>query len=126
MPTQEIEALRNTHIAHRISGHFLALAMGRFSLLAAYACGDTLARAPETPPAPAGMFSIMPTTEPPIAGDQFGVEIDLAATPAQTPEPTPEPTYTSQPTPTHMPEPINTPVPTPTPTYTPVPTPTPL
>ena len=116
--------MENVEVGHRMSGHFLRFAFGAFVLLMASACGDTPAGVAETPTAPAGMFSILPTTEPPIVGDQFGIVIDLANTPTQTPDPTatPEPTPTQTPDPTATPEP--TPTQTPDPTATPEPTPT--
>ena len=130
--------MSNTETGHRTSGHFLGLVMV-FAMLLAIACGDAPVGPADTPTPPAGMFSILPTTEPPVAGDQFGIVIDLATTPTQmpvptaTPEPTPtqmpDPTATSEPAPTQTPEPTATPEPTPTqtpaPTFTPVPTATP-
>ncbi|MXY21528.1 MAG: hypothetical protein F4Y49_09380 [Dehalococcoidia bacterium] len=139
--------MSNTETGHRTSGHFMGLMAAAFAMLLAIACGDTPVGPADTPTPPAGMFSILPTTEPPVAGDQFGIVIDLATTPTQTPvppptqtpvptatpEPTPtqtlDPTATSEPTPTQTPEPTPTQTPEPTftpqPTYTPVPTATP-
>ena len=139
--------MSNTETGHRTSGHFMGLMAAVFAMLLAIACGDAPVGRADTPTPPAGMFSILPTTEPPVAGDQFGIVIDLASTPTQMPEPsptqtpvptatpeltptqTPDPTATSEPTPTQTPEPTATPEPTPTqtpePTFTPVPTATP-
>ena len=55
-------------------------------------------RAEET--APAGMFSTLPTTEPPLVGDQPGVAIDLQGTPAPTPTSIPTAAAVSTPGPT--------------------------
>ena len=88
-----------------ISGHLLKLVLGVVSLfaLAMLACNDSGDESVSSPEAPPGMFSTLPTSEPPVLGDQPPtVELN-----------TPEPTLTPQPTPT------------PNPTYTPVPTPTP-
>ena len=72
-------------------------------LLAMLACG-TATQGPETTSEPPpGMFSMMPTNESPILGDQPPT-IELK---------TPEPTHTLNPT--FTPEPTYTPVSTPTP-----------
>ena len=91
-----------------------AAALALVALLTMIACGGPAMESAPSPTPPSGMFSTLPTTEPPVVGDQPPT-IELN---------TPEPTYTPQPTPT--PNPTYTPVPTPTPnpTYTPVPTPT--
>ena len=89
-----------------VSSHLLKLVLGVVFLtaLATLACSGSDEGSVSTPTAPPGMFSTLPTSEPPVLGDQPPtVELN-----------TPEPTLTPQPTPT------------PNPTYTPVPTPTPL
>ena len=89
-----------------VSSHLLKLVLGVVSLiaLAMLACSGSDGGSESTPAAPPGMFSTLPTSEPPVLGDQPPtVELN-----------TPEPTLTPQPTPT------------PNPTYTPVPTPTQL
>ena len=101
-----------------LSSHLLKLVLVVVFLtaLAMLACSGSDGGSVSTPIAPPGMFSTLPTSEPPVLGDQPPtVELN-----------TPEPTLTPQPTPT--PNPTYTPVPTPTPnpTYTPVPTPTQL
>ena len=73
------------------------LAAAGLVLLALAACGNDGSEAQGSPTAPPGMFSTLPTTEPPAAGDQPPT-IELN---------TPEPTLTPEPTPT------------PNPTYTP-------
>ena len=85
----------------RVSTIFAA---GALALLAVIACGGDGGETAGSPTAPPGMFSTLPTTEPPAAGDQPPT-IELN---------TPVPTFTPVPTPT------------PNPTYTPVPTPTPM
>ena len=88
----------------RITAYALALAV-------VVACGGSAMEPGPSPTPPSGMFSTLPTTEPPVVGDQPPT-IELN---------TPEPTYTPQPTPTA--NPTYTPVPTPTanPTFTPEP-----
>ncbi len=52
------------------SGALLILLVSSLALLAALACDDS-SRHPEGPPAATpGMFSTLPTTEPPIVGDE--------------------------------------------------------
>ena len=62
-------------------------------LLAMLACGDSGDAAQQSPTAPPGMFSTLPTSEAPVVGDQHPT-IELN---------TPEPTVTPQPTPTPNP-----------------------
>ena len=112
-------------------------------LLAMLACGDSGDAAQQSPTAPPGMFSTLPTREAPVVGDQPPtIELNTAE-PTVTPQPTPtpNPTYTPEPTPDRTPtqapmptpKPAGTPVPTateyptstPYPTYTPYPTDTP-
>ena len=98
-----------------VSSHLLKLVLGVVSLiaLAMLACSGSDGGSESTPTAPPGMFSTLPTSEPPVLGDQPPtVELN-----------TPEPTLTPQPTPT--PNPTYTPVPTPTPLPTGTPTPNP-
>ena len=100
-------------------------AVGALVLLAIMACGGSDDPPPASPTAPSGLFSTLPTTEPPIEGDQPPtVELNTPE-PTFTPQPTftPNPTYTPVPSPT--PDPTGTPVPTPDPTGTPIPTPVP-
>ena len=83
-----------------VSSHLLKLVLGVVFLtaLAMLACSGSDGGSVSTPTAPPGMFSTLPTSEPPVLGDQPPtVELN-----------TPEPTLTPQPTPT------------PNPTYTPV------
>ena len=120
-----------------ISSQFLKLVLGVVSLtaLAMLACNGSDGGSVSTTTAPPGMFSTLPTTEPPVLGDQPPtVELNTPE-PTLTPQPTltPNPTYTPVPTPTPastgtpMPNPTGTPVPTqmPNPTATPQPTQTP-
>ena len=102
-------------------------------LLAMLACGDSGDAPQQSPTAPPGMFSTLPTREAPVVGDQPPT-IDLnRAEPTVTPQPTPtpNPTYTPEPTPTPLPTPTPYPTGTPAPTLTtnltgtPVPTATP-
>ena len=97
------------------------IAASLLALSAMMACAGS-AGEPASPAAPpSGMFSTLPTNEPPMVGDQPPV-IEL-----NTPEPTftPNPTYTPVPTPTPLPPPTPNPTSTPEPTATPVPTATP-
>ena len=91
-------------------------------LLAMLACGDSGDAAQQSPTAPPGMFSTLPTSEAPVVGDQHPT-IEL-----NTPEPTVTPQPTPTPNPTYTPEPTPTPLPTPTPdptgTLAPTPDPT--
>ena len=108
-----------------VSGHLLKLVLGVVSLfaLAMLACNDSGNGSVSSPEAPPGMFSTLPTSEPPVLGDQPPtVELNTPE-PTLTPQPTPtpNPTYTPVPTPT----PASTGTPTPNPTGTPVPTQTP-
>ena len=126
-----------------VSSHLLKLVLGVVFLtaLAMLACSGSDGGSVSTPTAPPGMFSTLPTSEPPVLGDQPPtVELNTPE-PTLTPQPTPtpNPTYTPVPTPTPLPtgtptpnpttatpEPTATPQPThtPQPTYTPVPLPT--
>ena len=108
-----------------VSSHLLKFVLGMVSLvaLAMLACNDSGNGSVSSPEAPPGMFSTLPTSEPPVLGDQPPtVELNTPE-PTLTPQPTPtpNPTYTPVPTPTALP----TGTPTPNPTGTPVPTPTP-
>ena len=112
-----------------VSSHLLKLVLGVVSLiaLATLACSGSDGGSVSTPTAPPGMFSTLPTSEPPVLGDQPPtVELN---TPEPTltppPTPTPNPTYTPVPTPTPLPTPPPLPTPTPSPTATPEPTVTP-
>ena len=87
--------------------------MALLALLTMMACGGSAEKPGPSPTPPSGMFSTLPTSEPPVVGDQPPT-IELN---------TPVPTPTSQPTPT--PNPTYTPVPTPMPLPTPNPTATP-
>ena len=94
-------------------------------MLAMLACNNTAEDSKGDPEAsltpPPGMFSILPTTESSVVGDDPTLELNL-----DTPEPTftPEPTLTPIPTLTPEPAPTATPLPTATstPTVTPGPT----
>ena len=102
------------------------LGLAMLTLLALIACGGESEEPAPSPTAPPGMFSTLPTDEPPELGDQPPtIELNTPE-PSFTPQPTftPNPTYTPVPTPT--PDPTGTPVPTVTPdsTATPVPKPT--
>ena len=120
-----------------VSSHLLKLVLGVVFLtaLAMLACSGSDGGSVSTPTVPLGMFSTLPTSEPPVLGDQPPtVELNTPE-PTLTPQPTPtlNPTYTPVPTPTPLPtrtptpNPTDAPVPTPTsnPTGTPVPTATP-
>ena len=120
-----------------VSSHLLKLVLGVVFLtaLAMLACSGSDGGSVSTPTAPLGMFSTLPTSEPPVLGDQPPtVELNTPE-PTLTPQPTPtlNPTYTPVPTPTPLPtrtptpNPTGTPAPTrtPNPTVTPVPTATP-
>ena len=80
-------------------GPLLRIAAGALALLAMIACGGSAGEPGPSPKPPPGMFSTLPTTEPPIVGDQPPT-IEL-----NTPVPTltPNPTYTPAPTPTPNP-----------------------
>ena len=118
-----------------VSSYLLKLMLGVVSLiaLAMLACTGSDEGSAYSPTPPTGMFSTLPTTEPPIEGDRPPtVELNtpqptLTPNPTYTPVPTPTPNPTGTPEPTPTPNPTGTPVPTPTPnpTGTPVPMPTP-
>ena len=86
---------------------FLKLVATAMVLLTMLACGEATQSPESTSAPPPGMFSQLPTNEPPILGDQPPV-IEL-----NTPEPTltPNPTYTPVPKP--APLPTDTPIPNP-------------
>ena len=108
-----------------ISSHLLKLVLGVVFLtaLAMLACSGSDGGSVSTPTAPPGMFSTLPTSEPPVLGDQPPtVELNTPE-PTLTPQPTPTPNPTYTPNPTATPLPTGTP--TPNPTGTPVPTATP-
>ena len=99
------------------------------------ACDGSSGSQPGSTSPPPGFFSTLPTTGPPVVGDQPPV-IELTTptstptiTPVATESPTMQPTYTTVPSPTPYPTATPHPTPEPTftpqPTYTPVPTPTP-
>ena len=97
---------------------FLAITLVVVVLMSCGVDGEDPGSSPSTP---VGMFSTLPTTEPPIVGDEPPT-IEL-----KTPEPTvsPSPTPTHEPTATPTPEPTPEPTPDPTPEPTPEPTPDP-
>ena len=112
-------------------GPILKLLATLLALLVVLACVGSSGAPSASPTPPSGMFSTLPTTEPPVVGDHPStIELKtLTPYPTATPYPTftPQPTYTP-PVPTPTPYPTATPYPTftPQPTYTPpVPTPTP-
>ena len=117
-------------------GPLLRITAGALAMAVVVACGGSAMEPGQSPTPPSGMFSTLPTTEPPVVGDQPPtIELNTAE-PTYTPQPTPtpNPTYTPEPTPTPLPTPTSnptgtplpTPVPTPDPTATPQPTYTPL
>ena len=83
-------------VGHEVSRVLMRTAAAALVIPALLACGILSGGPAPTPTAPAGMFSTLPTTEPPIVGDEPGMVLKLAATPepTPTPTPTPEPTYT--------------------------------
>ena len=88
-----------------ISSHLLKLVLGVVFLtaLAMLACSGSDGGSESTPTAPPGMFSTLPTSEPPVLGDQPPtVELNTPE-PTLTPQPTPtpNPTYTPNPRPRH-------------------------
>ena len=106
----------------RVSSIF---AVAGLTLLAVMACGNDSSEPGGSPTAPPGMFSTLPTTESPVAGDQPPtIELNTPE-PTFTPQPTPTPNPTYTPVPTFTPLPSATPEPTLAPTGTPVPTATP-
>ena len=123
-------------------GPILKLLATLLALLVVLACVGSSGAPPASPTPPPGMFSTLPTTEPPVVGDHLPtIELKTLTpnptyspvlTPTPYPTATPYPTFTPQPTytppvPTPTPYPAATPYPTftPQPTYTPVPTQTP-
>ena len=117
-------------------GPILKLLATLLALLVVLACVGSSGAPPASPTPPPGMFSTLPTTEPPVVGDQLPT-IELTAptstptftqvateSPSPAPTFTPPPTYTPVPSPT--PFPTATPYPTPDPTFTPQPTYTPV
>ena len=116
-------------------GTLLRIAAVGVALLTMLSCGDSDGQPAAPPTAPPGMFSTLPTAEPPVVGDQPPmIELNTPVpTPTPLPTPTPNPTGTpiptavSTPDPTVTPEPTlaPTPVPTSAPTTAPTPAPTP-
>ena len=51
-------------------GALLRIATATLALLAIMACGGSAGEPVSSPTPPPGMFSTLPTTEPPIVGDQ--------------------------------------------------------
>ena len=102
-------------------GTLLRIAAVGVALLTMLSCGDSDGQPAAPPTAPPGMFSTLPTAEPPVVGDQPPM-IELN-TPV--PTPTPLPTPTPNPTGTPIPTAVSTPDPTVTPEPTLAPTPAP-
>ena len=118
-------------------GPILKLLATLLALLVVLACVGSSGAPPASPTPPPGMFSTLPTTEPPVVGDHLPtIELKtLTPNPTYLPVPTPTPYPTATPYPTFTPQPTYTPpVPTPTPyptatpypTFTPQPTYTPV
>ena len=107
-----------------VSSHLLKLVLGVVFLtaLAMLACSGSDEGSVSSPAAPPGMFSTLPTSEPPVLGGQPPTAELNTPEPTLTPQPTPtpNPTYTPVPPPTPLP----TGAPTPNPTATPTPEPT--
>ena len=98
------------------------VAVAALVLLALASCGGDGGETEGSPTAPPGMFSTLPTEEPPVLGDQPPtIELNTPE-PTLTPNPTPTPNPTYTPAPTLTPLPSATPLPTLAPTGTPVPT----
>ena len=114
--------MKDNSTRHGVTGALLRLAAGAIVVLAMVACGGPAREPASSPTPPFGMFSTLPTIEPPIMGDQPPTIALNTPVPTFTPHPTPTPNPTYTPVPT--PNPTNTP--TPNPTATPVPTPTPV
>ena len=76
--------------------------LAALALFAILARGTIQGDPPSRPISPADLSVLIPTTEPPIVGNESGVEIELG-TLIPTPEPALEPT--SEPTPVQTPEP---------------------
>ena len=76
---------------HAARGAILKLAVGVLALLVVLACDDVTGGPAPTPTPPPGMFSTLPTTEPPIVGDQTTLEITWVDTPTPNPTATPTP-----------------------------------
>ena len=93
--------MKDSNTGLGVAGALFRLAAGATVLLALLACGGPAGEPAASPTPPPGMFSTLPTTEPPIVGDRPPT-IELN---------TPEPTFTPQPT--HTLNPTYTPVPTP-------------
>ena len=107
-------------------GPILKLLATLLALLVVLACVGSSGAPPASPTPPPGMFSTLPTTEPPVVGDHPPtIELKtLTPNPTYSPVPTPTPYPTATPYPTFTPQPTYTP-PVPTPTPTPYPTATP-
>ena len=103
----------NGNRLHRLTRAILSIAAGSLILLVMAACDDSAEVSP-SPTLPPRMFSTLPTSEPPVVGDQPPT-IELE---------TPRPTFTPQSTPAANPTQTPTAVPTATPTPTPTPQPT--
>ncbi len=129
--TGENEQILESNAGRRTLKILLKIAVGTLVLLAIIACNGPDEGSASSPTPPTGMFSTLPTTEPPIEGDQPPtVELNtpqptLTPNPTYTPVPTPTPNPTGTPEPTPTPNPTGTPVPTPEPTPDPTPVPTP-
>ena len=121
----------NSKTVYGVSVAFLGLgaaALALLALLTMMACGGSAEKPGPSPTPPSGMFSTLPTSEPPVVGDQPPtIELNTPVpTPTSQPTPTPNPTYTPVPTPMPLPTPNPTATPDPTATPTPNPTATPL
>ena len=114
--------MKDSNTGHGVTGALLRLAAGAAVLLALLACGGPAGEPAASLTPPPGMFSTLPTSEPPVVGDQPPTIALNTPEPTFTPHPTPTPNPTYTPVPTPTPNPTNTP--TPNPTATPVPTPT--
>ena len=111
-------------------GPILKLLATQLALLVVLACVGSSGAPPASPTPPPGMFSTLPTTEPPVVGDHLPtIEMKtLTPNPTYAAVPTPTPYPTATPYPTFTPQPTYTPpvlTPTPYPTATPYPTFTP-
>ena len=121
-----------SNAGRRILNILFKVAVGTLVLLAIVACNSSDEDLATSPTPPTGMFSTLPTTEPPIKGDQPPtVELNtpqptFTPNPTYTPVPTPTPNPTGTPEPAPTPNPTGTPVPTPEPTPQPTPEPTPV
>ena len=74
--------MNDRSVGHEVSRVLMRTGAAVLVIPVMLACGTLTGGPAPSPTAPAGMFSTLPTTEPPIVGDEPGMVLKLAATPS--------------------------------------------